>query len=111
DARILGPRVATLLEPGAAPQLWRSAESHGDASGCATLHRPPFETALVDASVHLLGLPSRDGDYLSAGLRMDIVRQPPGRSDGLRHVPVRVSRRTISHPHVPVGSAVPRAGH
>ncbi len=72
-----------------------------------TLHPPPVGAPLVDAPIHLLGLPAGDGDHVSTGVRLDRVPQPARRSDDLCHLSVRISRWRIPDSYAGFESLVP----
>ena len=82
----------------------RSARSHRGAGGNSSLrsnvHRATLQTALGDASVDVLGMHPGGDDYLSAGIRMDLLHQRSERSDDLCDSPVRVSDFQLSSAHL-----------
>ena len=73
--------------------------------------RRRFGSALVDAPVHLLGMPPGHGDHVPVSLRLDRVPQPPGRPDDLRHLFVRILGGSISLGHSGRPGAISRARH
>src|SRR5690606_38380100 len=75
------------------------------------LHSKKSPVAVVDAPVHLLGMPSGRSDHLSSGVRLDPFRFRPRRSDDLCDLSLRFPGRFHSGSYVLFVVHLSRPGH
>jgi MFS family permease len=90
DADVLGSRLGNRAPLGSLAQRRLDFSNCGGESGRATLHSSALALRWWMHQFPFLGMHAGDGHHLPAGLRLDFLPQPTGRSDDLRSSTLRI---------------------
>jgi hypothetical protein len=105
-APVLGARMGTFPQRGAHQERAPATAHVPDAPGGPDVYPQALASALVDASIYILGLRVGDGSHVSPGFWLDWIPQSSGQPDDLHDIPVRVSGRRFCAWELDLGTAV-----